>query len=223
MLSLCAKEAEIFFESKDRKNNGFAEFNGLIRSIRVIRCSQSANLCYQSTMPDSTPVTFALDALAIPYRLFRHPGPVHSLEQAAQERGQGPEQVVRSIVFRVSGAATPDRFFGNLSGVGAEGKYVMVLIAGARQVSWPTLRRHLGQSRLTMATEAELLKVTGYPVGAVSPFGLPQPMRLLVDESVFAPDEVSIGAGERGLTVILRSDDLRRALGEAEVGEFGEG
>jgi prolyl-tRNA editing enzyme YbaK/EbsC (Cys-tRNA(Pro) deacylase) len=73
-----------------------------------------------------------------------------------------------------------------------------------------------------MATEAELLKVTGYPVGAVSPFGLPRPMRLLVDESVFVPDEVSIGSGERGLTVILRSEDLRRALAGVEVGEFGE-
>jgi Cys-tRNA(Pro) deacylase len=173
-------------------------------------------------MPDSqTPVTRALDSLgAIPYRLFRHPGPIQSLEQAAQERGQGPEQVIRSIVFRLS--SKPDRSFGDLSGLDAANGYVMVLMAGARQVSWPALRRHLGQSRLTMATEAELLKVTGYPVGAVSPFGLPRPMRLLVDESVFVPDEVSIGSGERGLTVILRSADLRRALGDAEVGEFGE-
>ena len=88
---------------------------------------------------ESTPVTQALSALDIPPRLFRHPGPIHSLEQAAQERGQSPDQVVRSIVFRV----------------GKE-DYVMVLVAGARQVSWPALRRHLGQSRLTMANESEL-------------------------------------------------------------------
>lgn len=96
----------------------------------------------------------------------------------------------------------------------------MVLVAGLRQVSWPALRRHLGQSRLTTADEAELLAATGYQIGAVSPFGLPRPMRLLLDESVLAPDEVSIGSGERGATVILRSEDLRRALGEAEVGQF---
>ena len=156
-------------------------------------------------MPDSTSVTHALDSLGISYRLFRHPGPIHSLEQAAQERGQLPDQVVRSIVFRV----------------GKE-EYVMVLMAGARRVSWPALRRRLGQSRLTMATEAELLKVTGYSVGAVSPLGLPQPLRLLADDSVFALDEISLGSGERGLTVIMRSDDLRRALGEIEVGQLGE-
>ena len=152
---------------------------------------------------ESTPVTQALAALNIPHRLFRHPGPIHSLEQAAQERGQSPDQVVRSIVFRVG-----------------KDEYVMVLVAGARQVSWPALRRHLGQSRLTMANESELLAATGYQIGAVSPFGLPRPMRLLLDESVLIPDEISIGSGERGATVILRSQDLRRALGEAEVGQF---
>ena len=155
---------------------------------------------------DSTPVTRALAALNVPFRLFRHPGPVHSLEQAASERGQRPEQVVRSIVFRLG-----------------EGEYAMVLIAGARQVSWPALRRALGQSRLTTASEAELLATTGYGIGAVSPFGLPAPMRILLEESVLAEVEVSIGSGERGLAVILSSADLRRALGDVEVGQYGEG
>ena len=152
---------------------------------------------------ESTPVTQVLTALNFPYRLFRHPSPVTSLEQAAEERGQSPDQVVRSIVFRVG-----------------KDEYVMVLMAGARQVSWPALRRHLGQSRLTMADEAELLAATGYQIGAVSPFGLPRAMRILADESIFAPDEVSIGSGVRGTTVILSADDLRRALGEVEIGQF---
>jgi Cys-tRNA(Pro)/Cys-tRNA(Cys) deacylase len=153
---------------------------------------------------EGTPVSRELEARGIPHRLFRHPGPVASLQQAAQERGQTPEQVIRSIVFRVGG-----------------GEYVMVLMAGEQQVSWRSLRRYLGQSRLTMASEAELLESTGDPAGAISPFGLPRPMRVLVDEAVFEPEEVSIGSGERGLTVILRSSDLRRALPEAEVGSYG--
>lgn len=154
-------------------------------------------------MTDSTPVSRALADLKIPHRLFRHPGPISSLEQAAHERGQSPDQVVRSIVFRI-----------------AKDDYVMVLMAGARQVQWPTLRRHLGQSRMTMANEEELLAATGYEIGAVSPFGLPKPMRILLDESVLAQEEVSIGSGVRGVTVILRAGDLKRALGEVTVGNF---
>ncbi len=157
-------------------------------------------------MEESTPVTRALMAQNIPHRLFRHPGPVHSVEQAAHERGQRPEQVVRSIVFRLG-----------------KGDFVMALITGTRQVSWPALRSYLGQSRLTMASEAEVLAATGYPVGAVSPIGLPAPMRILIDSSVLSETEVSIGSGVRYVTVILHTQDLLRALGPVEVGEFAQG
>jgi Cys-tRNA(Pro) deacylase len=155
-------------------------------------------------MNDSTAATRELDSKQIPYRFFRHPGQVRSLEQAARERGQRPEQVVRSILFRL-----------------AQDKFVMVLIAGPGQISWPSLRSYLGQSRLTMASQAEVLKATGYRVGAVSPFGLPVPVRILVDRNVLSQDEISIGSGERHTTLILRSADLLRALGKVEIGSFG--
>jgi Cys-tRNA(Pro) deacylase len=155
---------------------------------------------------ESTPVALALSAKHIPFRLFRHPGPVRSLEQAARERGQQQDQVIRSILFRL-----------------AKGEYAMVLIAGKRQVSWRALRHYLGQSRLTMAREAEVLSVTGYELGAVAPFGLPSPLRILVDQNVAGQKgEISIGSGVRGTTVILHAHDLLRALGEVEIGQFGE-
>jgi Cys-tRNA(Pro)/Cys-tRNA(Cys) deacylase len=150
-------------------------------------------------MADDTPVTRALAAMQVPHRFFRHPGPLHSLEQAAEERGQKPEQVVRSIVFRL-----------------AQGEYIMVLAAGPAQVSWGALRRYLGQSRLTMASEEEVLEATGYPLGAVSPFGLPQPMRILVDRGVLAQTEISLGSGERYSTIFMKTSDLLQALGEPE-------
>lgn len=151
-------------------------------------------------MDDPPPVSRALTALAIPHRIFRHPGPVLSLEQAAEERGQRPEQVVRSLVFRV-----------------AQNEFVMVLMAGDPQVSWPALRRYLGQSRVSLASEAEVLAATGYVRGAVSPVGLSTSMRIVLDESVLAQDEVSIGSGERNVTIILQVEAMRRALGQAEV------
>ena len=155
-------------------------------------------------MTDLPPVARALDELHVPYRLFVHAGPVHSLEQAARERDQLPDQVIRSIVFRVG-----------------KDEFLMVLTAGDRQISWSALRRYLGQSRLTLAMEEEVRSVTGYERGAVAPFGLPQPQRILVDESVFKHEEISLGSGVRGTAVIMTANDLRLALGEAEVGQFG--
>lgn len=157
-------------------------------------------------MDNIPPVSHALAALGIPHRVFRHPGPVASLEQAAAERGQEPGQIIRSLVFRLSAES-----------------FVMVLMAGPQQIDWKTLRRYLGEKRLTTASEEEVMRVTGYERGAVAPFGLPQPLRILADASIYAYEEMSIGSGERGVTVILGRDDLRRALGDVEMVKFGDG
>jgi Cys-tRNA(Pro)/Cys-tRNA(Cys) deacylase len=154
-------------------------------------------------MPVSTSATQALDLLSIPYRLFEHSHLPGSLEQAALERGQAPGQVIRSILFRY-----------------AKDKFFLVLMAGPGQISWQKLRRHLGLSRISMATEDEVLAVTGYAVGTVSPLGFSSPIRILADESVFEPEQVSLGSGIRGVAIIMKPADLRLALGKIEVGQF---
>jgi Cys-tRNA(Pro) deacylase len=151
----------------------------------------------------ATPASQHLTALRIPHREFNHPGEVHSLAQAAAERGQSPDQVIRSILFRLG-----------------EGEYVLALAAGPRQIPWGALRKYLGRARLAMATPEEVLAVTGAPPGAVSPFGLPAPLRTLVDRHVTAQGEVSIGSGVRGTTIFIRVDDLLRALAGAEIVDF---
>ncbi|MCA9941985.1 MAG: YbaK/EbsC family protein [Anaerolineales bacterium] len=144
-----------------------------------------------------TPVTRELDQKQIPYELFTHDGPVRSLEQAAAERNQQPEQVVRSLLFRL-----------------AQDEFLMVLVAGPQQIDWKQLRRTLGQSRLTMAKPDELRRVTGYEMGAVAPFGLPTPVRVLVDQSVLNQTEISLGSGVRGTAVMLKTAALLKALGD---------
>lgn len=155
------------------------------------------------TEDETTPVGRALAASQVPFRLFHHNGPIESLEHAAQARGQQPEQVVRSILFRLG-----------------ENEFVMVLTSGSDQISWPHLRKFLGVSRLSLASRAELLEQTGYEPGAAAPFGTPNPLRVLLDERVLAQDEVSIGSGVRGTAVILAVPDLVSALGDVQVGCF---
>jgi prolyl-tRNA editing enzyme YbaK/EbsC (Cys-tRNA(Pro) deacylase) len=177
----------------------------------------------------STPASLYLDALGIPYRFFEHNGPVESLEQAAAERGQRPEQVVRSILFRLAeGRAAPRPALRDLIGRAVRGQFCLALAGGPRQVSWPALRCHFNQRRLTLATPEEVLQITGYAIGAVSPFGLPQPrlagpdrpLPVLLDRQVLAETEISLGSGRRGLALVMLSADLRRALPQAQVGDF---
>jgi Cys-tRNA(Pro) deacylase len=146
------------------------------------------------------PASVALDGLGVPHRVFFHEGIVTSFEQAARERGQSEAQVVRSILFQIR----PEEF-------------VMVLVAGPTQVEWKKLRQLVGRSRIRMATEDEVLEITGYRVGTVSPFGMARQVKVLIDASVMKEQEVSIGSGVRNTAIILRSADLRRALGGAEI------
>ncbi len=143
------------------------------------------------------PVSIALTQLGIAHRLFRHTEPVHSLQEAAAARGQSPDQVVRSLLFRLG-----------------EGEYTMVLAAGPDQISWKALRRYLGRSRVTMAERDEVRRVTGYEIGAVAPFGMPTSIPVVLDERIFDQNEISIGSGERGVAVILSTADLIRGLND---------
>jgi len=155
-------------------------------------------------MLNQPPVSIALTEKGIPHEVFMHPGPLRSLEQAAEERNQRPQQIVRSILFRVS-----------------KGEYLMVLMAGPSQINWKILRQYVGTNRLTMATPEQVLKVTGYPLGAVAPLGLPSPLKILVDRSVLGEEIVSMGSGFRSVAIILKSEDLLAALGDYELGDFG--
>jgi Cys-tRNA(Pro)/Cys-tRNA(Cys) deacylase len=151
-------------------------------------------------MTEKPPASIALEKLNIPHQVFQHEKPLLSFEQAAAERNQRPEQIVRSILFQVR-----------------SGEFLMVLVASREQVDWRKLRQLVRRSRVRMATEEEVLKVTGYRVGTVSPFGLKTPVKVLIDESVLKEEEVSLGSGARQTAIIMKSADLRRALGESEI------
>ena len=118
-------------------------------------------------MNEQPPASIALEKLNIPHRVFRHETPVDSFEQAASDRNQRPEQVVRSILFQVR----PEEF-------------ALALIAGREQVDWRSLRKLVGRSRMRMATEDEVLEVTGFQVGTVTPFGMKKQVKVLIDPNV---------------------------------------
>lgn len=149
---------------------------------------------------EKPPASIALDERNIAHRLFKHEKPLLSFEQAAAERSQRPEQIVRSILFQIR----PEEF-------------VMVLVAGREQVDWRKLRQFVGRSRVRMATEEEVLEVTGYRIGTVSPFGLRNQVRVLIDESVLREEEVSLGSGVRQMAIIMKSADLRQGLRASEI------
>ena len=136
-----------------------------------------------------------LRAAGIVFELYIHPGPVQSLEQAAKERGQDPEQVIRSILFRLAGDS-----------------YAMALMPGPGQISWKALRSHFKLRRLTLAGDEEVKLVTGYEIGSVNPFGLPRDMPILIDQRILTKEMVSIGSGIRGVAILFTPAEMLKAM-----------
>jgi len=151
-------------------------------------------------MDNKPPASLALDALGIEHRVFIHDKPVSSFEEAASHRNQRPRQIVRSILFNIRPK-----------------EYLMVLVAGPDQIDWKKLRQFVKRSRVRMATEDEVLEVTGYRIGTVSPFGMKNQTQVLIDASVLKEDEISVGSGVRNMAIIMQSTDLRRALSTSEI------
>jgi Cys-tRNA(Pro) deacylase len=153
-------------------------------------------------MSIDTPVTRALDQQGISYHVHVHGQPLTSLAQAARERGLKPDQIVRSLLFRLENES-----------------FVMVLTPGPGKIAWRRLRHFLGVSRVTTATPEEVHEVTGYPPGAVSPFGLKNSVRILADRRILDHETVSLGAGVRNTGLLLKREDLLRTL-DLEMGDF---
>lgn len=146
-------------------------------------------------MDDTTPALSALDDLGIAHRVVRTERP-HSPEESASLQGIELGALLRTIVVRRG-----------------EDDYVFVLVPGGRRFDWPKLRAHLGVSRLSLPDAEEARSVTGYPRGAITPFGSTRAWPVIADASIVGRPLVAIGGGAHGVNVHLDPADLVGALG----------
>ncbi len=59
-----------------------------------------------------------------------------------------------------------------------------------------------------MADAAVAERLTGYPVGGISPFGMKQRLRVIIDAGLLVFDKVAINGGKRGLMLIMSPADI---------------
>jgi prolyl-tRNA editing enzyme YbaK/EbsC (Cys-tRNA(Pro) deacylase) len=75
------------------------------------------------------------------------------------------------------------------------GQPVLAVVAGDRRGDAGAIARELGAASARLADEDTVVTATGYPVGAVSPFDLPEELVVVVDESLSRFDTVFPAAG----------------------------
>lgn len=93
-----------------------------------------------------------------------------------------------------------------------------VVLADRRLDVNHAVRSLLGVRKLSFASAQVTRELTGMLIGGVSPFGLPEGLRLLVDAAVLDPEVVVVGGGSRSLKVKVDPEVFARMPG-AEVVE----
>lgn len=98
-----------------------------------------------------------------------------------------------------------------------EGKPLLVLMHGDREVSTKQLARVLNVKRVEPCDESAASRHTGYVFGGTSPFGTRNPLPVYVERSIFELPRLFINGGKRGFLVEIDPADLRKALPVVEV------
>ena len=141
-----------------------------------------------------------LDAAGIAYELREYQvdeTDLSALHVAAQV-GMPPEQVFKTLVAR-----------GDRSGV------LMACIPANSDLDLKALAAASGNKKVELVAVKEVLGLTGYIRGGVSPVGTRKPYPFYLDETADLWDVISVSAGVRGCQMILAPGDLAHAT-EAE-------
>ena len=146
-----------------------------------------------------------LDKLKIAYEIKEYPVDETDLSAAnvAQKVGLPPGQVFKTLVAR-----------GDKTGV------IMGIVSGEAEIDLKALASASGNKKVEMVHLNEVLPLTGYIRGGVSPLGAKKNYPVYLDRSALKQTIISISAGLRGMQIFLRPDDLVKATnaGVCDIG-----
>jgi Cys-tRNA(Pro)/Cys-tRNA(Cys) deacylase len=134
-----------------------------------------------------------LDAAGIHYALREYEVDENDLSapHVAEMIGMPPEQVFKTLVAR-----------GDRNGV------LMACIPANSELDLKALAAASGNKKVELVAVKEVLGLTGYIRGGVSPIGTKKPYPFYLDETVDLWDAVSVSAGARGCQMIVAPEDL---------------
>ena len=145
----------------------------------------------------------ALNELGFDAQILMAGSSTHTAEQAAEAAGCALGQIVKTLAVYVG--ENP----------------MLALVPGDRRLDDRLVakRAGVGRKQVRLATPDEALTLTGYPVGGTTPFGMPQPLPVVIDEALRRFEEVWIAAGVASAICPMPLETLAR-LTEGEYAEI---
>ncbi len=119
-----------------------------------------------------------------------------SAERVAVELGMPAETIFKSLITH-----------GDVTGP------VFAVIPAANELDLRALAAISGNKRIELVPLRDVLSLTGYQRGAVTPLAAKRAYPVYIDETVELWPQVGISGGMRGLQILLSPTDLIRVLG----------
>lgn len=115
----------------------------------------------------------------IPGEILSLEVPTPTVEDAAQAVGTSPENIVKSILFRINDG------------------FILAITCGPAHIERRAIAAHfkVGRKKVKLVDPGNVLQETGYQVGAMPPFGHHTPLPTLIDKRVLEKDQVYAGGG----------------------------
>ena len=154
---------------------------------------------------NSTDLQQFIDKEKITAKIMTLDGHTPTVEDAARELDVVPEQIIKSLVFKV------------------RDEPLLVINNGTARVDRRKLAQYLevGRKWARFASPELVLEITGFVVGSMPPFGHLTPLRTLVDSAVSDQDVIFGGGGDLNAMMRLTPAELMRVAG-AEIVALSE-
>ena len=153
-----------------------------------------------SAMTTKTNAMRVLDQRKIPYEVHEYSPEIHSAMEAALAMGRPVERVYKTLVV--------------MRDARAQAKPLLVMVPGDRELDLRELARSTGDKKLRMATQKEAESLTGLLVGGIGALALlNRGFEIWIDPDARAHERICVNAGQRGINLELRVDDLVQVTG----------
>ena len=112
-----------------------------------------------------------------------------------------------------------EEVFNTLTAVSDKGEYLVFCISVDDEIDLKKAAVLAGVKRVDLIHVKDLLNVTGYIRGGCSPIGMKKQYRTFIDEMAELIDSICVSAGQRGVQLKMKPQDLI-SFTNAVVGDF---
>ena len=144
-------------------------------------------------MRTSATVREFIAARGLRARVRAMPGNTHTAEEAARALGTDLAHIAKSLLAHLS-----------------DGRFVLCILRGDQRLDRKKVCRAAGAKHMSLAKADDVLRVTGYPVGAVPPFPLKSDLPAYIDPGVLEVDVVYCGGGDVDALLEVPTEELAR-------------